>query len=121
MPEAGPEELLVSVAECGICGSDLHLVLENYARPGSILGHEWSGDVITAPPGSGFSPGDRVVGDPTPGCGHCRACRRGRPSVCLNRAPGNLLDSRGAFCEYKTVTVTNALRIPDSLSTGPPH
>jgi len=117
VPEPGPDDLLVSVAECGICGSDLHLVLENYARPGSILGHEWAAEVVSAPSGSGFSPGDRVVGNPSPGCGTCRPCRRGRPSVCLNRPQGNLLDSQGAFCEYKTVSVQHALRIPTSLST----
>src|SRR5580693_5333969 len=45
VPEPAPGELLVEVAECGICGSDLHMVYSQYARPGSILGHEWSGTV----------------------------------------------------------------------------
>ena len=89
-PEPGPDEVLVEIAECGICGSDLHMVLERYAKPGAILGHEWSGVVAAAPAGSGWSVGDRVVGNPAPGCGACRPCRRGRPSVCLNRASGRL-------------------------------
>ena len=89
-PEPGPGEVLVEIAECGICGSDLHMVLERYAKPGAILGHEWSGIVASAPGGSGWSPGDRVVDSPSPGCGVCRPCRRGRPSVCLNRATGVL-------------------------------
>ena len=45
----GPGEVLVEIAECGICGSDLHMVLERYAKPGAILGHEWSGIVAAAP------------------------------------------------------------------------
>jgi (R,R)-butanediol dehydrogenase/meso-butanediol dehydrogenase/diacetyl reductase len=116
-PEPGPGEVLVEIAECGICGSDLHMVLERYAKPGAILGHEWSGTVASAPSDSGWSPGDRVVGNPAPGCGECRPCRRGRPSVCLNRAAANYLGYRGAFCRYMTVAASGLIRIPDSLST----
>ena len=116
-PEPGPDEVLVEIAECGICGSDLHMVLERYAKPGAILGHEWSGIVTAAPSGSGWSPGDRVVGNPSPGCGVCRPCRRGRPSVCMNRATADFVGYRGAFCQYKTVASDGLIRIPDTLST----
>jgi (R,R)-butanediol dehydrogenase/meso-butanediol dehydrogenase/diacetyl reductase len=116
-PEPGPGEVLVEIAECGICGSDLHMVLEKYARPGAILGHEWSGVVVESPGGSGWSPGDRVVGNPTPGCGTCRPCRRGRPSVCLHRAPADFAGYSGAFCRYKKVAADGLIRIPDSLPT----
>ena len=116
-PEPGPGEVLVEIAECGICGSDLHMVLERYAKPGAVLGHEWSGIVASASSGSGWAPGDRVVGNPSPGCGVCRPCRRGRPSVCLARAPVDFLDSRGAFCRYKSVAADGLIRIPDSLPT----
>ena len=116
-PEPGPGEVLVEIAECGICGSDLHMVLEQYAKPGAILGHEWSGIVAAAPSGSGWSPGDRVVGNPAAGCGLCRPCRRGRPSVCLNRPTADFVGYRGAFCQYKSVAVDSLIRIPDSLPT----
>lgn len=116
-PEPGPDDVLVEISECGICGSDLHMVLERYAPPGAILGHEWSGIVVGAPRGSGWSAGDRVVGNAAPGCGVCRPCRRGRPSVCLNRAPADFVGYRGAFCQYKTVAADNLIRIPDSLPT----
>jgi 2-desacetyl-2-hydroxyethyl bacteriochlorophyllide A dehydrogenase len=116
-PEPGPGEVLVEIAECGICGSDLHMVLERYAKPGAILGHEWSGVVAAAPGGSGWSVGDRVVGNPAPGCGVCRPCRRGRPSVCLNRPSADFAGYRGAYCEYKTVATDGLIRIPDSLPT----
>ena len=70
-PEPGPGEVLVEVAECGICGSDLHMVFERYAKPGAILGHEWSGVVAAAPSDSDWIPGDRVVGNPSPGMRPC--------------------------------------------------
>ncbi|HEX3980775.1 MAG TPA: alcohol dehydrogenase catalytic domain-containing protein, partial [Acidimicrobiales bacterium] len=92
VPEPGPDEVLVEVAQCGICGSDLHLVLEKYARPGTVLGHEWAGTVVaTGEMVTGWEPGARVVSNPTPGCGTCRACRRGRPAVCVTRAAPDYL------------------------------
>ncbi len=116
-PEPGPGEVLVEIAECGICGSDLHMVLEQYAKPGAILGHEWSGLVAAAPSDSRWEVGDRVVGNPARGCGHCRPCRRGRPSVCQNRAPADFAGYRGAYCQYKTVADDSLTRIPDSLAS----
>jgi 2-desacetyl-2-hydroxyethyl bacteriochlorophyllide A dehydrogenase len=119
VPELGPDEVLVEVSHCGICGTDLHLVLEKYARPNSVLGHEWAGTIAAV--GSavrGWEVGARVVQNPTPGCGACRACRRGRPSVCLRREPPDLLDfTRGAFCRYKVVPELRLLRVPEGLST----
>ena len=67
---------------------------------------------------TGWEIGARVVQNPTPGCGECRACKRGRPSVCLRREPPDLLDfTHGAFCRYKVVPAARLLRVPDSLST----
>jgi 2-desacetyl-2-hydroxyethyl bacteriochlorophyllide A dehydrogenase len=84
-----------------------------------VLGHEWAGTVAAlGREVDGWELGARVVAGPTPGCGECRACRRGRPSVCLQREPPDLLDfSRGAFAGYKVVDATRLLRIPDSLAT----
>jgi L-iditol 2-dehydrogenase len=118
VPVPGPAEVLVEVAQCGICGSDLHLVLERYAREGSVLGHEWAGTVASAGPAvSGWEPGARVVSNPTAGCGTCRPCRRGRPSVCLTRAAPDYLSFGGAFCRFLLVRADQLLRVPDSLST----
>ena len=119
VPEFGPAEALIEVSHCGICGTDLHLVLEQYARPGSVLGHEWAGTIASrGVDAQGWEIGARVVLDPTPGCGQCRACTRGRSSVCLRRDPPDLLDfSRGAFCRYKVAPAARLLRVPDTLST----
>jgi 2-desacetyl-2-hydroxyethyl bacteriochlorophyllide A dehydrogenase len=119
VPDFGPAEALIEISHCGICGTDLHLVLERYARPGSVLGHEWAGTIAALGADvSGWEIGARVVLDPTPGCGRCRACMRGRSSVCVRRKPPDLLDfSRGAFCRYKVVPAAQLLRVPDALST----
>ena len=45
VPEVGDDELLVAVELCGICGTDLHMVIEGWGRPGSTPGHEWTGTV----------------------------------------------------------------------------
>jgi (R,R)-butanediol dehydrogenase/meso-butanediol dehydrogenase/diacetyl reductase len=116
VPEPGPGELLVEVADCGICGSDLHLVFGKYATPGAILGHEWSGTVVA---GNGVGPsrpaGTRIVSSPSPGCGTCRPCRRDRPSVCVQRPASDMRDMRGAFARYTVVNEAGTLVIPDSL------
>lgn len=114
VPEPGPDEVLVEVAACGICGTDLHLVLEQFARPGDVLGHEWAGTV--ALDAGTWEAGARVVSDPSPGCGHCRACRSGRPAVCLERAPADFSSWNGAFCRYRSVSAERLLRVPDTLS-----
>jgi 2-desacetyl-2-hydroxyethyl bacteriochlorophyllide A dehydrogenase len=118
VPAVGPEQVLIAVSHCGICGTDLHLVLEGYARPGSVLGHEWAGEIAAvgdAVPGCEI--GARVVSGPTPGCGVCRACLSGRPSVCLRREPIDLLEFHGAFCRYKVADASRLIRVPETLST----
>jgi 2-desacetyl-2-hydroxyethyl bacteriochlorophyllide A dehydrogenase len=119
VPALAADEVLVEVSHCGICGTDLHLVLERYARPDSVLGHEWAGTIAALGSGvRGWEVGARVVQNPTPGCGECRACLRGRSSVCLRRDPPDLLAfTSGAFCRYKVVPAPALLRVPDSLST----
>lgn len=119
VPPVGPQDVLVEVSHCGICGTDLHLVLDRYARPNSVLGHEWAGTIAAVGAEvSGWELGARVVQNPTPGCGECRACTRGRPSVCLRRDPPDLLDfTHGAFCRYKLVPAKRLLRVPEALST----
>ena len=122
VPVPGPGEALVEVSHCGICGTDLHLVLEQYARPNTVLGHEWSGTLAALGDGvrdegvDGWELGARVVADATPGCGECRACLRGRPAVCLRREPTDFLAFTGAFTQYKVVAASRLLRIPDGLS-----
>ena len=117
VPRPAAGEALVEVSHCGICGTDLHLVLEQYARPGSVLGHEWSGTVVGVGADADVAlVGTRVVANPTPGCGECRACLRGRPSVCLRRPPPDHLDFRGAFSQFVIVDSARLLPIPSGAA-----
>src|SRR5271163_3312781 len=71
VPRPGPGQVLVEVDHCGICGSDIHLLFEGWAgKPGLIAGHEFTGTVASIGTGvTGWSPGDPVVGGPSPRCG----------------------------------------------------
>jgi (R,R)-butanediol dehydrogenase/meso-butanediol dehydrogenase/diacetyl reductase len=118
VPELLPGDVRIEVSHCGICGTDLHLVLEQIARPGTILGHEWAGTIVALGDGvAGWSVGDRVVCGPIPGCGVCRACVRGRPSVCHERPLTDHLAFRGAFARYVRADASRLLRIPETLPT----
>ena len=86
-PSPGPGELLVDGVALGVCGTDRELISGEYGFPGlrMVLGHESLGRVRSAPPDSGFAPGDVVVGvvhrpDPVP----CGACAHGDFDMCRN-------------------------------------
>jgi threonine dehydrogenase-like Zn-dependent dehydrogenase len=118
VPELGPNEVLVEVSHCGVCGSDLHMVLEGWGRPGSIGGHEWSG--VIASVGSdvtSWSVGDEIVGGPSIRCGQCEQCLSGHPSLCLQRdTPGTGGEFQGAFATYTKVDERELLRVPDGVT-----
>jgi len=118
-PRPGPGELLLEVSHCGICGSDLHFLLEWGGRSGVIEGHEFSGTVVGWGPGvEGWDVGDRAIGGPSPRCGRCEYCLADRTSLCVERGRVGTGDSdwQGAFARYKVVRAAEALRVPDSLS-----
>jgi 2-desacetyl-2-hydroxyethyl bacteriochlorophyllide A dehydrogenase len=117
VPDVGPRDVLVEVSHCGVCGSDLHMVLDGWGRPGAIEGHEWSGVVVAV--GSEvttWAVGDEIVGGPTIRCGRCRECVAGRPSLCAERDTPGLGDYQGAFARYKLVDERELLRVPEGLS-----
>jgi S-(hydroxymethyl)glutathione dehydrogenase / alcohol dehydrogenase len=77
-------EVLVDIAACGLCASDLHVVEGALPEPlPLVLGHEASGVVVETGPGvDSVAPGDHVVLALVPSCGTCSECRRGRPNFC---------------------------------------
>jgi 2-desacetyl-2-hydroxyethyl bacteriochlorophyllide A dehydrogenase len=117
VPELHATGAIVEVSHCGICGTDLHFVLEGMGRKGSVLGHEWSGTVVALgrDAESTIEPGAPVVVADQAGCGVCRACVRGRPAVCLERAAANYFGGTGAFTRYKHVDASRLLPIPAGL------
>jgi threonine dehydrogenase-like Zn-dependent dehydrogenase len=116
-PAVGPDDVLVEVSYCGLCGSDIHMALEGWGRPGSILGHEWSG--VVAEVGAEvrrWAVGDPVVGGPTRRCGVCRQCRAGRPSLCDDRSTPGVAEWQGAFATYIRAHEDELLALPSGMT-----
>ena len=116
-PAPGPREVLIEVAACGICGTDLH-ILEGespLARYPIIPGHEFCGEVVAV--GAGVEHpgvGDFVAVDPNLPCGHCRFCQAGRDNLCANyEAIG--VTKAGACAELVTAPAPNAFVLPADL------
>ncbi len=115
-PEPGPGEVLLEVAACGICRTDLHVVDGELTKPKLPLvpGHQIVGRVAAAGEGAGrFRAGERV-GVPWLGwtCGECRYCRSGRENLCL-RARFTGYDRDGGFAEAAVADERFCFPIPD--------
>ena len=117
VPVPSTGEVVIAVEYCGICGTDLHSVMEGWGRPGAILGHEYSGRIAAVGPGvGGWAVGDEVTAEPGRVCGTCEFCAGGRPSLC--RAYMDLLLAGawpGAFAEFVPVSASQLHRIPPGL------
>jgi (R,R)-butanediol dehydrogenase/meso-butanediol dehydrogenase/diacetyl reductase len=116
VPEPGPGEVVLRVSHCGVCGTDLHLVMEGWGQPRSIGGHEYSGTIAAlGAEVEGWEIGEAVVGGPEPGCGDCDPCRAHRPGLCVGHSKPGVDAFQGAFAEYKCVDAAQLLRIPKGL------
>ena len=116
-PEPGAGEVLVRVAYCGVCGSDIPRIFAKgtYRFP-LICGHEFAGVVEQCGEGvTQFAPGVRVTVFPLMWCGRCSACEKGRYVQC---EAYDYLGSRrdGAFAEYVVAPARNLLRVPEGVS-----
>jgi len=117
VPRPGPGQVLVEVAYCGVCGSDLHIMIEGWGKPGGVGGHEYSG--VVAAVGDGverWAPGDLVVGGPSPRCGECRRCREGKPSQCGRRSAAVDHDTGGAFAGYVVTDAGGLVPVPEGMT-----
>jgi L-iditol 2-dehydrogenase len=120
--EPGPDEVLMRVAACGICGSDVHGFDGSSGRriPPLVMGHEAAGTVANIGNNvRGFSTGDRITVDSTVYCGECDNCRRGDINLCDRRQVLGVScgDYRraGAFAEFVVVPARIVHRLPDTL------
>jgi 2-desacetyl-2-hydroxyethyl bacteriochlorophyllide A dehydrogenase len=115
VPDPTPTQVVIKVARCGICGSDLKMTqagnLVSFA-PGSAIGHEYAGEIVAAGKGvEGLNIGDRVTAIPAAGCGKCEACARGDPYGCLS-----CIYLMGGFSEYTVAEARHVAKLPASLS-----
>jgi L-iditol 2-dehydrogenase len=123
VPRIGPDDVLVRVRACGICGSDVHGLDGRTGRriPPLVMGHEAAGEVVeTGAHITDLHSGERVTFDSTVYCGRCFHCLRGEQNLCDNRevlgvSPGPYR-RHGAFAEFVSVPRRIVYRLPDNLS-----
>ena len=122
-PEPGEHEVLVRVAACGICGSDVHGYDGSSGRriPPLVMGHEAAGVIVGIGAGvTEFRIGDRVTFDSTIYCGECAFCRRGEVNLCDRRQVIGVscgeYRRHGAFAEYIAVPQRILYRLPSKMS-----
>lgn len=128
VPKPGPGEILVRVAACGMCGTDIKIYFGKFANTppydGNFTpGHELAGTVAALGEGvNEFAIGDHVVCEAHKGCGQCENCLDGEYTACLNygnlskghRALGMSCD--GGFAEYAVVHINQTYKVPKNVS-----
>jgi 2-desacetyl-2-hydroxyethyl bacteriochlorophyllide A dehydrogenase len=115
VPDPTVTQVVIKVARCGICGSDLKMTQAgNWVSfaPGAVIGHEYAGEVVAAGKEvEGLNLGDRVTAIPAAGCGQCEACAQGDPYGC-----SFCTYLMGGFSEYTVAESRHVLKLPTSLS-----
>ena len=105
VPQVGPSEVRVAVEYCGVCGTDLHDVLDGWGVSDSIGGHEWSGRVVEVGSDVLLEIGTLVVGHPGNACGRCKACLASRPNLCEDRPTAGVEARAAAYAEPLAVAL----------------
>ena len=121
-PTPQPGEVIVQVAACGLCGTDLHILRGEFAPSLPIVpGHEFAGTVVAV--GAGISDvvtireGDRVAVDPSLYCHECHYCRSGHDNLCLRWGAIGVTVAGGA-ADYVAVPAANCVRLPEHIATA---
>jgi L-iditol 2-dehydrogenase len=125
VPEVGPNEVLIKVAACGICGTDIKKIYQRYVEPPQILGHELAGTVVATGDGvKKWKPGDRVMSFHHTPCGTCFYCENRLFSQCKQYKTTGLTagftPNGGGFGEYVKampwVAERGIVALPDNVS-----
>jgi 6-hydroxycyclohex-1-ene-1-carbonyl-CoA dehydrogenase len=116
-PEPAAGEILVRVAGCGVCHTDLHYIdhgTPTFKKPPLVLGHEIAGTVASPDPTGRFRQGDPVLLPAVLSCGSCTACRTGRENICEHSVMlGNNVD--GGYAEYIAVAAKDVFALPPEI------
>lgn len=117
-PAPEPSELVLKVAFCGICGTDLHATREGLTTAccGQILGHEYVGEVaeVGREAAGNWKVGDKVCSIPFIACGSCLPCAAGHFFECEEKKV-NGVTHQGGFAEFVTAGARETVLLPDNL------
>jgi L-iditol 2-dehydrogenase len=125
VPEVADREVLIKVAACGICGTDIKKIFHRYVEPPQILGHELAGTVAAVGRGvTKWKPGDRVMSFHHIPCGQCFYCERRLFSQCKQYKTTGLTagftPNGGGFAEYvkamSWVAERGIIALPDNVT-----
>ncbi|MYV56209.1 zinc-dependent alcohol dehydrogenase family protein [Streptomyces sp. SID3212] len=115
-PTPGPRDVVVAVASCGLCGTDLHILQGEFAPTLPIVpGHEFAGEIVEI--GSDVTElavGDKVAVDPSLYCHECHYCRIGRGNLC-ERWNAIGVSKPGGAAQFAVAPVANCVRLPDHI------
>lgn len=116
-PRPAPDEVLIRVRACGVCGTDNSLYRGEYpACFPVVIGHEFAGEIVeTGTAVRGLAPGDRVTVDPNRVCHACAYCQSGNEHLCEHLSSMGV-HRDGADAELCVMPATNVYRIPDTLA-----
>lgn len=120
IPTVGPQDVLIQVKACGVCGTDVHIYEGDpgaaAVTPPTILGHEFSGIITeTGSEVTIYQPGDRVCIDPNWYCGNCPACKNGVAHYCENMLSYGVT-LNGGFAEYCAVNQRQVYKLGENTS-----
>ncbi len=120
IPPVGPEDVLIEVKACGVCGTDVHIYEGDKGAadvtPPTILGHEFSGIITKVGERvDSFQRGDRVCVDPNCYCGACDPCRKGLAHYCENMI-GYGTTVNGGFAQYCAVNYRQVFRLGENTT-----
>ncbi len=118
-PRIGPDEVLVKIRACGLCSTDVWKAMYHEAKPGSVLGHEASGEVVeTGSSVVSLRVGDRVAVYHRAECGACYYCKHGQETLCNQYRQQSIFP--GAFAEYIRVAPRlvqkSIIKIPNEMT-----
>lgn len=123
-PEPGPNDLILRVKACGICGTDLHWSESTDAsggwrvlEPNTVMGHEFSGEVVEIGRDlrGQWKIGDRACALPSISCNHCDECRAGRFHRCAQVTMRTTPVLSGAYAEYTRIGAAQTLSLSDAV------
>lgn len=117
-PTPGADDIKVKVFACGVCGTDIHLMHDEYpSKPPIITGHEFSGVVVEAGENvTDFKPGDKIVTlTAVDTCEECEWCRQGLRMLCPERKSVGS-GCNGGFAEYVVIPAKHAFHLPEGVS-----